>query len=236
MVLVNPRVYRVHYLAMGSGLNTASMNFEPRKEISRETFKEWVYGCLFNEEAYLCSKGLPIKNEDDDGAYREIELPPDHGYNEQFINVRYLLVWNMFQEIDFDVDRFFMEKVYDRINEFEDWLGTNFALDICSSFIYPMSSFGEDLLAGEIDLINERDNSPINDSDFIQRLYFCRTDEELWDLMIESKVKPTEIRQMYQMLMGTAIPSEEQIRFATEPDKERSRKLLEFFVRKGILL
>lgn len=214
-----------------------NMNFEPRREISREAFKETVYGFFFNEEAYLRSKGLPVNYEEDcDGVVKEIELPPDHGYNEEFIYIPYLPVWYIFQEIDFDVDRFFMERVYDRINEFEVWMGTDIALVICSSFIYPMSSFGEDLLAGEIDLINERDNSPINDSDFIQRLYFCRTDEELWDLMIESKVKPTEIRQMYQMLMGTAIPSEEQIRFATEPDKERARKMLEFFVRKGILL
>ena len=213
------------------------MNFESPKEIGREAFKEFIYGFFFNEEAYLRSKGLPVNYEEDcGGVVTEIELPPDHGYNERFIDIPYLPVWYIFQEIDFDVDRFFMERVYDRINEFEVWMGTNIALVICSSFIYPMSSFGEDLLAGEIDLINEREHSPINDSDFIQRLYFCRTDEELWDLMIESKVKPTEIRQMYQMLKGTAKPYDEQIIFSTKPDKERARKMLEFFVRKGILI
>ena len=212
------------------------MNFEPRKEISREAFKEWVYGCLFNEEAYLRSKGLPVKNEDDDGVYREIELPPDHGYNENFIHIPSLPVWNMFQDIDFDVDRFFMERVYDRIDEYDSYLGTNIAIDICSSFIYPMSSFGMDLLYGEIDLINERANSPISDSDFIQRLYFCRTDEELWNLMIESKVKHTEIRQMYKLLMGTAEPSEPGIVFSTTPDKEKAQRMMGFFLQKGILL
>ena len=144
------------------------MNFEPRREISREAFKEMVYGFFFNEEAYLRSKGLPVNYEEDsDEVAIEIVLPPDHGYNEKFIYVPSLPVWYLFQEIDFDVDRFFMEKVYDRIDEYDSYLGTNIALDICGSFIYPMSSFGEDLLYGEIDLINERDHSAINDSDFV---------------------------------------------------------------------
>lgn len=213
------------------------MNFEPRKEISREAFKEWVYGIFFNENAYLRSKGLPVNYEENcGGVVKDIELPPDHGYNEKFIYIPSLPVWYLFQEIDFDVDRFFMEKVYDRIDEYDSCLGTNIALDICGSFIYPMSSFGEDLLYGEIDLINERDHSAINDSDFVQCLYMCRTDEELWDLMIESKVKQTEIRQMYKLLMGTAEPCEPKIIFSTKPDKERARRMLEFFVRKGILL
>ena len=126
----------------------------PRGEVDKETIKKKVF-------AYCCDE--EHENKEYKGTYLDKDIDPDC-----------LPAWEAFKRVDFDLDRFFLEDSYLLI---DDNLLRNHIMAECLLMVEPISKYVMEWMDGYLDF------GPIEDNDLFKYLYFCRTDEEIWDLL-----------------------------------------------------
>lgn len=125
----------------------------PRGEVDKETIKKKVF-------AYCCDEAH--ENKEYKGAYLDEDIDPDC-----------LPAWEAFKRVDFDLDKFFLEGCYMLIAD--DHIRCQILVE-CLSLVKPISDYIIEWMTGYLDF------GPIDD-DVFKYLYFCRTDEEIWDLL-----------------------------------------------------
>lgn len=135
-------------------MNPFEKHYLPRGEVNKETLKRKVF-------AYCCNEAYA--NKEHEGACLDENIDPDC-----------LPVWKAFKRVDFDLDRFFLEDSYLLI---DDDLLRNHIMAECLLMVEPISKYVMEWMDGYLDF------GPIEDNDLFKHLYFCRTDEEIWDLL-----------------------------------------------------
>ena len=125
----------------------------PRGEVDKETIKKKVF-------AYCCDEAH--ENKEYKGAYLDEDIDPDC-----------LPAWKAFKRVDFDLNKFFLEECYLQIPD--DHIRCQIMVE-CLSLVKPISDYIIEWMTGYLDF------GPIDD-DVFKYLYFCRTDEEIWDLL-----------------------------------------------------
>ena len=125
----------------------------PRGEVDKETIKKKVF-------AYCCDEAH--ENKEYKGAYPDEDIDPDC-----------LPAWEAFKRVDFDLNKFFLEECYLQIPD--DHIRCQIMVE-CLSLVKPISDYIIEWMTGYLDF------GPIDDNVF-KYLYFCRTDEEIWDLL-----------------------------------------------------
>lgn len=125
----------------------------PRGEVDKETIKKKVF-------AYCCDEAH--ENKEYKGAYLDEDIDPDC-----------LPAWKAFKRVDFDLNKFFLEECYLQIAD--DHIRCQIMVE-CLSLVKPISDYIIEWMTGYLDF------GPIDD-DVFKYLYFCRTDEEIWDLL-----------------------------------------------------
>lgn len=135
-------------------MNPFEKHYLPRGEVNKETLKRKVF-------AYCCLEEYDSKEHK--GTYLDEDIDPDC-----------LPAWEAFKRVDFDLDRFFLEDSYLLI---DDNLLRNHIMAECLLMVEPISKYVMEWMDGYLDF------GPIEDNDLFKYLYFCRTDEEIWDLL-----------------------------------------------------
>ena len=125
----------------------------PRSEVDKETIKKKVF-------AYCCDEAH--ENKEYKGDYLDEDIDPDC-----------LPAWKAFKRVDFDLNKFFHEECYLQIPD--DHIRCQIMVE-CLSLVKPISDYIIEWMTGYLDF------GPIDD-DVFKYLYFCQTDEEIWDLL-----------------------------------------------------
>ena len=134
-------------------MNPFEKHYLPRGEVNKETLKRKVF-------AYCCLEEYDSKEHK--GTYLDEDIDPDC-----------LPAWEAFKRVDFDLDKFFLEESYLQIPD--DHIQCQIMVE-CLSLVKPISDYIIEWMTGYLDF------GPIDD-DVFKYLYFCRTDEEIWDLL-----------------------------------------------------
>ena len=191
--------------------------YVPRGEVDKETLKKKVfnYCCL---EIY---DGKEYK-----GAYRDEDIHPVC-----------LTEWEAFKQVDFDLDRFFLEDCYLLI---DDEIFRHHIMVACLGMVEPISKYVFEWMDGYLDfgttIKNETqkcgvDNHPVCLDDILKYLYFCRTDEEIWDML---SLGIGDIKMLYQWYMGidtfpTYTAACNRI-FVSNKDEEKAKWMLNYIL------
>lgn len=134
-------------------MNPFEKHYLPRGEVNKETLKRKVF-------AYCCLEEYDSKEHK--GTYLDEDIDPDC-----------LPAWKAFKRVDFDLNKFFLEECYLQIPD--DHIRCQIMVE-CLSLVKPISDYIIEWMTGYLDF------GPIDD-DVFKYLYFCRTDEEIWDLL-----------------------------------------------------
>lgn len=135
-------------------VNLFDKQYTPRNEVDKVTLKEKVF-------AYCCLE--EYDNKEYKGTFSDEDIDPDC-----------LPAWEAFKRVNFDLDKFFLEDSYLLIN---DDLLRNHIIAECLLMVEPISKYVMEWMDGYLDF------GPIEDNDLFEYLYFCQTDEEIWDLL-----------------------------------------------------
>lgn len=127
--------------------------YVPRGEVDKETLKKKVF-------TYCCLE--EYENEEYTGIYQDEDIDTDC-----------LSAWEAFKRVDFDLDRFFLEGFYLLIDN--DLLRNHIMVD-CLLMVEPISKYVLDWMDGYLDFGSI-------DDDVFKYMYFCRKDEEIWDML-----------------------------------------------------
>lgn len=129
----------------------------------------------------------------------------EHGIREQR-----LPIWNLFESIDFDLDRFFMEDKYKLIDanvitynedgsiDDVDIPRFNIIMGGLFPLVYPVSEYIYAELNGDIDLLDNHIDDDVAD-EIMKYLYFCRTEEDIWNLFSKGI---GDVPTLYRWFMG----------------------------------
>jgi hypothetical protein len=134
-------------------MNLFDKQYKPRNEVDKETLKKKVF-------AYCCIE--EYENKEYTGTYRDEDIDTDC-----------LPAWEAFKQADFDLDKFFLEECYLLIPD--SHIRCQILVE-CLRLVKPISDYIFEWMTGYLDF------GPIDDNVF-KYLYFCRTDEEIWDLL-----------------------------------------------------
>lgn len=104
------------------------------------------------------------------------------------IDSQCLSAWEAFKRVDFDLDRFFLEDCYLLISD--DHIRCQILVE-CLGLVKPISDYIFEWMDCYLDFGSVgnkaircgKDNHPVCDDDIFKYLYFCRTDEEIWDML-----------------------------------------------------
>ena len=134
-------------------MNLFGKQYKPRNEVGKETLKKKVF-------AYCCIE--EYENKEYTGTYRDEDIDPDC-----------LPAWKAFKRVDFDLDRFFLEDCYLLIAD--GHIRCQILVE-CLSLVKPISDYIFEWMTGYLDFGSL-------DDDVFKYLYFCRKDEEIWDML-----------------------------------------------------
>ena len=134
-------------------MNLFGKQYKPRNEVGKETLKKKVF-------AYCCIE--EYENKEYTGTYRDEDIDPDC-----------LSAWEAFKQVDFDLDRFFLEKSYLLIPD--SHIRCQILVE-CLRLVKPISDYIIEWMTGYLDF-------GLIDDDVFKFLYFCRKDEEIWDML-----------------------------------------------------
>ena len=109
-------------------------------------------------------------------------------YLDEDIDSQCLSAWEAFKRVDFDLDRFFLEDCYLLISD--DHIRCQILVE-CLGLVKPISDYIFEWMDCYLDFGSVgnkaircgKDNHPVCDDDIFKYLYFCRTDEEIWDML-----------------------------------------------------
>lgn len=135
-------------------MNLFDKQFEPRCEVDKATLKKKVFGQCCLEE---------YEGKEYNGIYQDEDIDPNC-----------MTAWEAFKQADFDLDRFFIDEYYLLIPD--DNLRCHILVE-CLLLVKPISDYVIEWMAGYLDF------GSVDDNDIFKYLYFCRTDEEIWDLL-----------------------------------------------------
>lgn len=173
-----------------------------RGEVDKETLKKKVF-------AYCCDEAH--ENKEYKGAYPDEDIDPDC-----------LPAWEAFKRVDFDLDKFFLEGCYMLIPD--NHIRCQILVD-CLSLVKPISDYIIEWMTGYLDF------GPIEDDDLFKYLYFCRTDEEIWDLL---GVGIGDIESLFLWYWGIDPFSTYSVAcdnvFQREKDEAKANKLLDYIL------
>lgn len=190
--------------------------YVPRGEVDKETLKKKVfnYCCL---EIY---DGKEYK-----GAYRDEDIHPVC-----------LTEWEAFKQVDFDLDRFFLEDCYLLI---DDEIFRHHIMVACLGMVEPISKYVFEWMDGYLDfgtIKNEtltcgKDHHSIGDDDIFKYLYFCRTEEDIWDLLASGI---GDIERLFLYYMGIdPFPTYTEVcnsRFLGIKDETKAKHLIDYIL------
>lgn len=134
-------------------MNPFDKQYSPRGEVDKEIIKKKVF-------AYCCLD--KYENKEYTGTYIDEDIDPDC-----------LPAWEAFKRVDFDLDRFFLEECYLRIPD--SHIRCQILVE-CLQLVKPISDYIIEWMTGYLDLGSI-------DEDAFKYLYFCRKDEEIWDML-----------------------------------------------------
>ena len=134
-------------------MNLFDKQYTPRGELDTETLKKKVF-------AYCCIE--EYENKEYTGTYRDEDIDTDC-----------LPAWAAFKQADFDLDKFFLEECYLLIPD--SHIRCQILVE-CLRLVKPISDYIIEWMTGYLDF------GPI-DNDVFKYLYFCRKDEEIWDML-----------------------------------------------------
>ena len=134
-------------------MNPFDKQYSPRGEVDKEIIKKKVF-------AYCCLE--KYENKEYTRTYRDEDIDPDC-----------LSAWEAFKRVDFDLDRFFLEECYLRIPD--SHIRCQILVE-CLQLVKPISDYIIDWMTGYLDFGSI-------DDDAFKYLYFCRKDEEIWDML-----------------------------------------------------
>ncbi len=143
-------------------------HYTPRGEVDKTTLKKKVF-------EYCCLE--EYEGKEHKGIYQDEDIDPVC-----------LTEWEAFKQVDFDLDRFFLEDCYWLI---DDEISRHHIMVECLGMVEPISQYVFKWMDCYLDfgtIKNEtltcgKDHHPIGDDDIFKYLYFCRTEEEIWDLL-----------------------------------------------------
>ena len=145
-------------------------------------------------------------------------------------------VWVAFEKYRFNLDKFMEAKGYEQIEDEE--VRSEVLMAVCFPLIHqPISKFMIDWLNGYLDFFKRdldlhwEDGSEITDTEILRRLFYCATDEEIWQLMGKGI---GDIQDLYCWYKGlnihpileeaTGIPS------YSEKDEDKAERMLNYFI------
>ena len=147
-----------------------------------------------------------------------------------------LPVMAAFQRADFDLDRFFLEDDYKLI---DDDIRCHLFVD-CLRLVKPISDYVVEWMDGYLEFgyleKNEavkcgKDNHPVCNDDIFKYLYFCRMDEEIWDLL---SLGFGEIEKLFLWYMGIdtspAYTVDRNGVFRSQKDEAKAKRLLDYIL------
>lgn len=129
-------------------------------------------------------------------------------------------VMEAFQKVDFDLDRFFLEDDYKLIHD-EDT--RRHLLVDCLRLVKPISDYVVEWMDAYLDF------GSIEDDRVFKYLYFCRTDEENWDLL-SSGIGKIETLFLWYMGIDT-FPAYTVARngvFRGKKDETKAQRMLDY--------
>lgn len=135
-------------------MNLFDRQYTPRNEVDKETLKKKVF-------EYCCLE--EYENKDYTRAYKDEDIDPDR-----------FPAWETFKKADFDLDKFFLEDLYLLIDN--DLLRNHIVVE-CLLMVEPISKYVMGWMDGYLDF------GSIEDDNLFKYLYFCQSDEEIWDLL-----------------------------------------------------
>ena len=146
-------------------MNIFDKQYMPRSEVDKEALKKKVFN-------YCC-----LGKNENNGLYQDKDIHP-----------AFLTEWEAFKQVDFDLDRFFLEDCYLQV---DDEISRHHIMAECLGLVEPISRYVFEWMDGYLDfgtIKNEtltcgKDHHSIGDDDIFKYLYFCRTEEEIWDLL-----------------------------------------------------
>ena len=192
-------------------------HYSPRCEVDKETLKKKVFNYCCLEEY----EGKEYK-----GAYKDEDIHP-----------ACLTEWEAFKRVDFDLDRFFLE---DRYLLIDDEISRHHIMVEGLGMVEPISRYVFEWMDGYLDfgttIKNETlkcgvDNHPVCLDDILKYLYFCRTDEEIWDML---SLGIGDIKMLYQWYIGidtfpTYTAACNRI-FVSNKDEEKAKWMLDYIL------
>lgn len=132
-----------------------------------------------------------------------------------------LPVMEAFQRVDFDMDRFFLEDDYKLI---DDDIRCHVLVD-CLRQVKPISDYVVEWMNGYLDF------GSIEDDRIFKYLYFCRKDEEIWDLL---SLGFGEIEKLFLWYMGIdtfpAYTVDRNGTFRCKKDEAKAPRLLDYIL------
>lgn len=133
--------------------------------------------------------------------------------DESGLRDRRLPIWNLFERIDFDLDRFFMEDKYlcidkevidyndDGTIRYHDFPLYEIVMGCLFQFVKPVSEYLQGEFDGYIDLL-DTDGFSYDECDIMKYLYFCRTEEDIWKMFC---LRVGGVGKLYNWYMGISF-------------------------------
>jgi len=148
--------------------------YKQRRAITKKALRKIVY-------SYCCGVASQDKT-----TYNDVKEEAPQKYNEDQIIPEFLAVWQAFKKNGFDFYKFMLEKDFELIEDEE--IRVEVLMGGCFPILnLPIARFMTDWLNGYLDFF-KRDTDDITDTEVLRQLFFCNTEEDIWNLMANTGI------------------------------------------------
>lgn len=188
----------------------------PQSGVEPETLKKAIFACCCGKE------------EEDNPVYDEGKIIGECRP-----------IWLAFKLYDFNLDRFMSEKGYEQIDNEE--LCIEVLMGVCFLLIeQPISRYIIDWLNGYLDFFEKasdirEDWEDVSDTEILRYLYYCQTDEEIWNLLAEGIGDMPALYKWYKGLeISPILEAATGIPCYSEKDDKKAEGLLDYLLAPSI--
>ena len=149
-------------------------------------------------------------------------------YDEEAVIPANRPVWNALERYGFDFDMFMTEKGYELIGDEE--LRTEFMMYMLSVLDLPVSRYMTDWINGYLDFFR-RDSGDITYTEILHRLYLCRTDEDIWQLLAEGIGNADSLYAWYMGMYDKALAVVTGVPCYCEKDERKAAEFRDYMIK-----